>query len=459
MDDGVPARVAVVGSGYVGTVTAACFAGVGHHVVAVEADASKLAVLRTGRAPFFEAGLDDALAEALRSGRLRFTSDMADAMKSSDVVFLCVGTPGGADGRVDMSAVEAAAAAIGAQLRHPHVLVTKSTVPIGSGRWLASIIEDALPLDQRPDPPFSVVSNPEFLRQGSALEDFRNPDRIVIGGDDESAIETVADIYRPVVAGARPLANGQRPPVITTDLATAEAIKYACNAFLATKVSFINEIANICERVGADVAQLATAMGLDERIGSRFLDAGIGWGGSCFGKDLSALVAVAEEQGYDAALLRAAAAVNSRQQLTVIDKLQRHLMTLRGRRVALLGLAFKPGTDDLRSAPSVEVVRQLLERGCKPVAHDPVVKELRQFPDVRMAATPEDAAERADAVVLLTEWPEYLGLDLAGVRSRMRGDLFLDGRNVFDPRSVEAAGLVYEGVGRSVGRRRVTVSS
>jgi UDPglucose 6-dehydrogenase len=450
----------VVGSGYVGTVTAASFASVGHEVVAVESDQTKLHLLRQGRAPFFEAGLDHALADGVGSGRLRFTSDVADAMASSDVVFVCVGTPGRSDGRVDMGAVEAAAAAIGAHIDRPHVIVTKSTVPIGSGRWLASLVEDALPPTRRGDPPpFSVVSNPEFLRQGSALEDFMNPDRIVIGSDDPDAIDAVAAIYRPVVERARPGLNGQPPPVITTDLATAEAIKYACNAFLATKVSFINEIANICERVGADVAQLATAMGLDDRIGPRFLDAGVGWGGSCFGKDLSALVAVAEEQGYDAPLLRAAATVNSRQQLTVIDKLQRHLKTLRGRRIGVLGLAFKPGTDDLRAAPSVEILGQLLERGCSPVAHDPVVKTLPDLPAVRMAAQAEEVADRADAVLLVTEWPEYVGLDLASLHSRMRGDLFLDGRNVFDPRSVHAAGLVYEGVGRSPGPQPVAVRS
>jgi UDPglucose 6-dehydrogenase len=458
-NDPTTARIAVVGSGYVGTVASACFALAGHPVVGVEVDESKLRELCRGRAPFFEAGLDDALADGLSRGRLRFTSDMADAMASSDVVFLCVGTPGRPDGRADMGSVEVAATAIGTSLRHPRVIVTKSTVPIGSGFWLASVIEDALPPSLRRNPPFSVVSNPEFLRQGSALQDFMHPDRVVIGGDDPRSVETVVDIYRPIVERARPTANGQRPPVITTDLATAEAIKYAANAFLATKVSFINEVANICERVGADVAEVATAIGLDERIGPRFLDAGVGWGGSCFGKDLNALVAVAEEHGYDAALLRAAVAVNARQRKGVVEKLQRHLKTLRGRRVGVLGLAFKPGTDDLRHAPSTEIIDQLLARGCAVVAHDPVVRHLPNLPGVRIADEPEEVAERADAVVLVTEWPEYLGLDLAALRSRMRGDLLFDGRNVFDPESVQAAGLVYEGVGRSVRRQPVTSSS
>jgi UDPglucose 6-dehydrogenase len=455
---GLPAsRIAVVGSGYVGTVAAACFASVGHQGVGVEVDAAKRRARSRGRAPFFAAGLDDLLAAGLQRGHLRFTADMADALDSSDVVFLCVGTPGRPDGRADMSAVEAAATAIGANLRHPHVIVTKSTVPIGSGLWLASVIEDALPAAVRRDPPFSVVSNPEFLRQGSALEDFLHPDRVVIGGDDPASVGRVAGIYRPIIESARPVTNGQHPPLLTTDLATAEAIKYAANAFLATKVSFINEIANICERVGADVANVATAIGLDERIGPRFLDAGLGWGGSCFGKDLNALVAAADEHGYDAALLRAAVAVNARQRVTVVDKLQRHLKTLRGRRVGVLGLAFKPGTDDLRHAPSLEIIQHLVARGCSLMAHDPVVRALPDLPTVRMAAEPLDVGERADAVVLVTEWPEYLGLDLPGLRSRMRGDLFLDGRNVFDPESVAAAGLVYEGIGRSVRRGRVSV--
>ncbi|MDQ4068120.1 MAG: UDP-glucose/GDP-mannose dehydrogenase family protein [Actinomycetota bacterium] len=453
-----PARIAVVGSGYVGTVACACFAKVGHQVVGLEVDESKLRELSRGRAPFFESGLDEALAHGVRSGRLRFTSDMADALDASDVVFLCVGTPGRADGRADMSAVETAASAIGAHLRHRHAVVTKSTVPIGSGRWLASVIEDALPPALRTDPPFSVVSNPEFLRQGSALEDFMHPDRVVVGGDDAAAVEAVAGIYRPIIDQARRLPNGQEPPFIRTDLATAEAIKYASNAFLATKISFINEVANICERVGADVAQVATAMGLDERIGSRFLEAGVGWGGSCFGKDLNALVMLAEEHGYEAALLRAAVAINDRQRVSVVEKLQRHLKTLRGRRVGILGLAFKPGTDDLRNAPSVEILEHLTARGCSLVAHDPVVRRLPTLPMVRMVAEPEDVGDRADAVVLVTEWPEYLGLDLPSLRLRMRGDLFLDGRNVFDPESVAGAGLVYEGVGRSPRRQPVPIA-
>ena len=456
---GERARIAVVGTGYVGTVASACFALAGHQVVGVEVDESKLRELSQGRPPFFEAGLDDALAEALRSGRLRFTALMADGLAHSDFVFLCVGTPGRADGRPDMRAVEAAATAIGAHLRHPHVVVTKSTVPIGSGLWLASVIEDALPAALRRDPPFTVVSNPEFLRQGSALEDFMHPDRVVIGGDDPVSVESVARLYEPIIEQARPVANGQRPPVIRTDLATAEAIKYASNAFLATKVSFINEVANICERVGADIAQLATAIGLDERIGPRFLDAGVGWGGSCFGKDLNALVSVAEEHGYDASLLRAAVAVNARQRATVIEKLQRHLKSLRGRRVGVLGLAFKPGTDDLRNAPSVEILEHLVARGCSLVAHDPVVSHLPTLPSVRLVAEPEDVGDRADAVVLVTEWPEYLGLDLVSLRARMRGQLFLDGRNVFDPESVLSAGLTYEGLGRCSTRQRIAIAS
>ena len=448
-------KIAVVGNGYVGTAVAACLARVGHQVVGLETDDAKLAQLRRGRAPFFEAGLDDLLAQGVRSGYLRFTADAVEAVGDSDVVFLCVGTPPGPDGRPDMTAILAAATAVGGAMRRHHVVVTKSTVPIGSGRWLASIVEDALAASGAAASSFSVVSNPEFLRQGSAIADFLHPDRVVIGSDDPSALDVVARVYAPILDQAFPGGNGYRPPLVRTDLATAETIKYASNAFLATKISFINELANICERVGADVTDVVTAMGLDPRIGSRHLDPGVGWGGSCFGKDLAALVATAEEYGYETSILKSAIAVNARQRSRVVEKLQAHLKSLRGRRIGILGLAFKPGTDDLRDAPAVDIVARLLASGALVWAHDPVVKHLPGLDGARLVDAPEAVAERADAVVLLTEWPEYLGLDLRSLRDHMRGDLLIDGRNLFDPRTVGEAGLVYEGIGRSVARQRV----
>ncbi len=446
--------VAVIGAGYVGTVVAACLARVGRRTIGLEVDPQKLEALRQGRAPFCEPGLDSLLPPCLDTGLLTFTSDVEEAMARSDVVFLCVGTPPAADGGANMTYVAAAARSIGRCLRRHHVLVTKSTVPIGSGRWLTSIIEDALPAGVDPAAAFSVVSNPEFLREGSAINDFLFPDRVVIGSDDPTALDLVTDVYRPILDQDFPGGHTEnRPPVVRTTLATAETVKYASNAFLATKISFINEIANICELVGADVSEVASALGLDNRIGPRFLDAGLGWGGSCFGKDLSALVTTAEQYGYDATLLRAAIAVNDRQRRQVMERLRHDLKIVQGRRVALLGLAFKPGTDDLRDAPAVDIATSLLRAGAMVRAHDPLVTSVPACPDLVLAADPYSAAERADAVVLVTEWPDYLALDLAELRSRMRGDLVLDGRNLLDPRAVEAAGLRYQGIGRAAAAR------
>jgi nucleotide sugar dehydrogenase len=447
-------RIAVVGSGYVGTVVAACFARVGHEVVGLEIDPAKLSQLRRGQPPFFEPGLEDLLGEALRSGRLRFTGDPHDAIGGSEAIFLCVGTPRGSDGRPDLASTREAATAVGGALGGHHVVVTKSTVPIGSGRWLASVVEDAVLARQPLDPSFSVVSNPEFLRQGSAISDFLHPERVVIGSDDPSALDLVAHVYAPILNQVFPGSNGRRPPLLRTTLATAETIKYASNAFLATKISFINEVANICERVGADITDVVKAMGLDSRIGARHLDPGAGWGGSCFGKDLAALVATAEEYGYEASILKAAIDVNARQRTRVVEKLQTHLKSLRGRRVGILGLAFKPGTDDLRDAPAVDIIGRLLLSGAFVTAHDPVVRELPGMAGVRLVDSAAAVADRADAVVLLTDWPEYLTLDLSDLRTRMSGDLLIDGRNMFDPTKVAGVGLVYEGVGRSHLRQR-----
>ncbi len=445
-------RIAVVGTGYVGTVVAACFAELGFSVTGLEVDQTKLAALRLGKAPFFEVGLDDLLGENLESGRLSFTDNPSIAIPGTDVVFLCVGTPPRPDGRPDLTAVQEAAGTVARALTGPVVLVTKSTVPIGSGRWLTSVVEDALPAAMSAQG-IKVVSNPEFLRQGSAISDFLNPQRIVIGSDDAEALDVVAHLYQAIVEG-RFSGGSSPPPLIRTSLATAETIKYAANAFLATKISFANELANICEGVGADITDVANALGLDSRVGSQFLDAGIGWGGSCFGKDLSALVATAREHGYDADLLKASINVNLHQRSRVVEKLQTRLKTLLGRRIGILGLAFKPGTDDLRDAPSVDIIEQLVGRGCFVTAHDPVVKSLPTLPWVTVVDDPLAVADRADAVILVTDWPEYLAIDLLELRCRMRGDLLIDGRNVFDPHPAFIAGLTYEAIGRGAERER-----
>jgi UDPglucose 6-dehydrogenase len=445
-------NLAVVGSGYVGTVVAACFASLGYSVVAVEADERKLRSLRRARAPFYEPGLDDLLSRGLDSGRLSFSHDFRFALADSDVVFLCVGTPPAADGRPDTEPLVTATRQIAGALQRHQVLVTKSTVPIGSGKWLASIVEESLPDRLRKTKAFPVVANPEFLREATAISDFLHPDRIVLGSDDAEAMEIVAELYRPILDQSFDGGEPQdRPALMRTTLVTAETVKYAANAFLATKVSFINEIARICELAGADVVEVADALGLDHRIGAHFLKAGAGWGGSCLGKDVDALTASARDLGYTPELLEAVVAVNKRQRELLVRKLQQHLKTLRGRRIGLLGLAFKAGTDDLRNAPAVDVAKMLIKQGAFVTAHDPVVEQVPELPDLRVTATAYEAAERADALVVMTDWPEFVGLDLAKLKEKMRGELLIDGRNLLDPAHVAAAGLRYDGIGRAVG--------
>lgn len=444
--------IAVIGSGYVGTVMAACLADLGHEVVGVEINPEKLALLSDGIPPFFETGLEERLKAGLDSGRLSFTDDYDLAMEASEIVFLCVDTPPGTNGHPDMSSVAAAARSIGAALHDSHIIVTKSTVPVGSGNWLEATIEGELPEGVDPSV-LCVVSNPEFLREGSAVSDFLHPDRVVVGGDCAESVEKVTQVYDRILsqnfAGGDPLL---KPVLVKTGRATAETIKYAANAFLATKISFINEIANICERLGADVAEVADAIGLDSRIGPSFLNAGIGWGGSCFGKDTSALASMAREQGIEPLILDATRRVNINQRHVVIRKLQDHLRPLRGRRVALLGLAFKPGTDDTRDAPAITVVRSLEEKGAIIRASDPMVTELPGAPDLKIFADPYEAVCDADAVVLITEWPEFLELDFEKAADCMRGKVVIDGRNAFDSEAVIAAGLTYEGIGRHAAR-------
>jgi len=440
--------IAIVGSGYVGTVMAACLAELGHQVVGVEIDEDKLASLIAGIPPFFEIGLDERLKAGIDSGRLSFTNDYNVAMERSEIVFLCVNTPPGTNGHPDMHSVAAAARSIGAALRDPHIIVTKSTVPVGSGNWLEATIEAELPDGVDPSV-FCVVSNPEFLREGTAVDDFLHPERVVVGGDCPEEVERVVEVYSRILAqsfdGGDPT---RKPTLVKTGRATAEAIKYAANAFLATKISFINEIANICEWLDADVREVAHAIGLDSRIGPDFLSAGIGWGGSCFGKDISALASMAREQGIEPLILDAVKRVNTNQRHVVVRKLQGHLRPLRGRRVALLGLAFKPGTDDTRDAPSITIARSLEEKGVILRACDPMVTELPGAPDLEIFADPFDAVCNADAVVLLTEWPEFLKLDFEKAADCMRGKVIIDGRNALDPEAVMGAGLVYEGIGR-----------
>ena len=431
------ATIAVIGgAGYVGLTYAASLVELGHDVVGLDVDAGKIQRLAHGSAPIHEPGLDALLARGLAGGRLRFTTDYAEAVPAADFAFICVGTPPDGDGRADMQYVVAAARAIGEHGRGHTVVVNKSTMPIGSARFVADILIEHAPAGAT----FAVVSNPEFLREGSAIEDVFHPDRIVLGADDPAAAEAVAGLFAPLGA-----------PVLITEPHSAEMIKYASNAFLATKISFINEIAAICERVGADVTTVAEGMGLDQRIGPRFRRAGMGFGGSCFPKDVRALAAMAREHGYAPALLASVLAVNAAMRDEVIEKLRAHLGGLANRTVGILGLAFKPDTDDTREAPAVALMHALLAAGARVQATDPVAVPhvVGHFPDVRFSSDAYGAAMGADAVVLATEWATYRALNLDRLANAMRGRLVVDGRNALDPRAVAAAGLTYRGVGRA----------
>jgi UDPglucose 6-dehydrogenase len=457
-------RVGVIGTGYVGLVTGACLAHVGHEVRCMDNDAGKIERLRQGVMPIYEPGLDEIVKSTTEAGHLKFTTNLSEVVGESDVIFITVGTPSRPDGSPDLSAVRAVARGIGQHLDSRYrVIVNKSTVPVGSGNWVRMLVEDGARLAPVPggdssgvavlaapiEPNFDIVSNPEFLREGSAVWDTFNPDRIVIGAESEKAVAQMRALYAYWTESTDP--ERAAVPLVVTDLASAEMIKYAANAFLATKISFINEIANICERVGADVTRVAEAIGLDKRIGRMFLNAGAGWGGSCFPKDVSALVSTGQEYGYECSLLRATLSVNDLQRKRIIEKLQRELRILKGRTIALWGLAFKPHTDDIRSAPALEVANALLNLGCRVVAHDPIVTAAQanaQVPDLQVCAEPLTAVQNADALVLMTEWPTYQECDLSQVASRLRQPILVDGRNCLDQAQARAAGLVYVGVGR-----------
>jgi len=439
-------KVAVIGTGYVGAVTSACMAFLGHSVCGLDGDSVRAGQLNNGQAPFLEPGLPEILKTTLSTGRLRFTDCPAAALSDADFVFLCVGTPPGTDGSPDLTQLESALQSLASYLRPGVVIINKSTVPVGSGNWARTILEEALPENGQLS--FQVVSNPEFLREGCAINDFLYPDRIVLGGA-PSDVSRVAELYQPVVDqafdGGR---RNHRPKLITTELASAEMIKYAANAFLATKISFANEMAQLCELVGADVREVLPAIGADHRVGTAFLNPGVGWGGSCFGKDVAALISTGQEYGYTPSILQATVQINEAQRVSVIRKLQRELHILKGRRIALLGLTFKPGTDDLRDAPALDIARRLLKAGALVSAFDPVVKTLPdEFKAVRLTRDAYDAADRTDAVVVATEWPEFRAIDPAGLRRVMRGELVLDGRNCLPEENFIGSGLRLVGFG------------
>jgi UDPglucose 6-dehydrogenase len=422
--------IGVIGTGYVGLVTAAGFAELGSDVWCVDIDAAKIERLRGGEVPIYEPGLKELLAR--NAARLHFSTDLASALEHARLLFVAVGTPPTYSGDADLSAVHAVVDAVPAS--KDHALVMKSTVPCGTGASLQRVFgeqgKDAL----------GYVSCPEFLKEGSAVADFLHPDRVVVGVAGHGwAGDAVADLYAPLGA-----------PLVRTDVASAEMVKLASNAFLATKISFINEIANVCEETGADVVEVARGMGLDDRIGAKFLQAGIGFGGSCFPKDVDALKQLAGNSGYHFQLLTAVIEVNELQKRRVIGKLHKHLGGLAGKRVALLGLAFKPNTDDMREASSLVLSARLHADGASVAAYDPVAEDQARVlvSGIEFADSPLDAVEQADAVVLVTEWPEFLELDWGKVAAGMKGNVIVDGRNALDPQAVRAAGLTYEGIGR-----------
>jgi UDPglucose 6-dehydrogenase len=449
-------KVCVVGTGYVGLVTGACLAHIGHQVICVDNNEAKVALMQSGRSPIYEPGLSDLMQAAMQAGRLEFTTDLGAGVNHGKVVFIAVGTPPLPTGESDTRYVEAVARGIGQHLTTEYkVIVNKSTVPIGSGDWVRRIVLDAVA--ERPEfvkADFDVVSNPEFLREGSAVYDTFNPDRIVLGSSSQRAIDQITALYAPIIH--RVFAeNSKLPPipVVRTDLNSAEMIKYAANAFLATKISFINEIANICDRVGADVTQIAQGIGLDSRIGSKFLQAGIGWGGSCFPKDVSALIHTADDYGYEAQLLKAAVRTNQRQRVLAIEKLQQTLGILKGKTIGLLGLTFKPDTDDMRDTPAIDLIVHLRRLGAKVKVYDPMyAKGSQDFQTVLgrvdLALTPEQLAEGCDAIVLVTDWKQFQQLDYADLAARMNSAIAIDGRNHLDPEVMTAAGFYYVGIGQ-----------
>lgn len=429
-------KICVIGTGYVGLVTGACFADLGNSVVCLDVDPNRINKLLEGIMPIYEPGLEEVVSQNVKAGRLVFTTDYPAALQEAEFAFIAVGTPSGVDGEADLQFVRSAAESIADLVDHPIIVVNKSTVPVGTGDWVADIItrrRAGRPLD------FNVVSNPEFLREGSAINDFMYPDRVVLGSLDIQAAQKVAQIYLSL-----------RCPVMVSDLRTAEMIKYASNAFLATRISFINEIANICEELGADVREVSRGMGLDKRIGPAFLDAGLGWGGSCFPKDVKALAHMAVLHGTQPQLLQAVMEINRNQRRRAVLKLRRALGSLDQKVIAVMGLSFKPNTDDIREAPALEIIHLLENEGAVIQAYDPQAMDAARetLPRVRLFDTPYQAAEGADALILATEWNEFKQLDFERVRSLMRQPVIMDARNLWDPERMRSLGFRYFSVGR-----------
>ncbi|NLO90370.1 MAG: UDP-glucose/GDP-mannose dehydrogenase family protein [Elusimicrobia bacterium] len=433
-------NICVVGTGYVGLVTGACLAHVGHRVVCVDSDTKKISALKAGKIPIYEPGLEKVVLGAVRKKRLFFCKSIAEGMhhggEAAQVVFIAVGTPPRADGSADLSFIENVAREIAVSMSAYTVVVEKSTVPVETGEWIVKTVNRY----NKKNVPFDVASNPEFLREGSAVGDFLKPDRVVVGTNSQKAAQLLKQLYAPL-----------KCPVLITDIKSSELIKHASNSFLAAKISFINAVANLCERTGANVEDVAKGMGMDKRIGASFLKAGIGFGGFCFPKDLEAFHWISRQKGYDFSMLRAVKEVNEEQKMWVVRRAEEELWNLGGKTVAMLGLAFKPDTDDMRFAPSIDIARALIERGAIVRAYDPVSSENAAKvlpPEVKICRTPYECVADADCLAVITEWPEFKELNFKKVAESMRHPFILDGRNLLCPATMRAQGFTYRSVGR-----------
>ncbi len=431
-------NICVIGTGYVGLVTGACLAEFGMNLICVDNDSRKIDQLKQGKVSIYEPGLEEIVTKNMKEGRLRFSTSIEEGVRSSLVIFIAVGTPSNDDGSADLSAVEEVAKEIARLMDGYKVVVVKSTVPVGTCRRLKTLIQE----HQRRPIPFDIVSNPEFQREGSAVEDFLRPDRVTIGAESEQAIAIMKDIYSALYL--------IETPFVITNWETAEMIKYAANAFLATKVTFINEIANICEMVGADVHHVARAMGLDGRIGKKFLHPGPGYGGSCFPKDTRALSRLAQQKGYKFKILDSVIEVNEEQRKRMVDKIRDKVGDLRGKKIGILGLSFKPNTNDIRESSSIVIIRELLANGAKIKAYDPAAMEDTKavLPEIEYGKDAYDVADGADALVLVTEWNQFRRLDLGRIKSLLKSPIFIDLRNVYEPEQMRKMGFIYCGVGR-----------
>ena len=447
-------RITIIGCGYVGLVTGGCLAAVGHHVACVDSDAERIRALVAGQIPIYEPHLDELIARARSEGRIEFTGNLSSAIGPAEAIFICVGTPPLDNGEADLSAVDAVARVIATESRGVKIVIEKSTVPVRTGEQLRRALEV---YGRGGNATFEVVSNPEFLREGSSVCDFLHPDRIVIGVDDPAAAQKMREIYLPILdrkfacpvhKGSCPA--GAAPSFVVTTINSSELIKHACNSFLALKISYANQLADLCERLGADVQEVTRAMGMDPRIGPQFLNAGIGFGGFCFPKDIQAFYRLAERAGMDFILLKEAERINKSRIDQFVEKARRALWVLKGKHIGVLGLAFKPNTDDIRFAPALEIMRLLLAEGASVRAYDPqaMKKTATQFPTVTYCSEPYDVVAGADAVLVLTEWPEFRDLDWQRVHSQMVRPLVLDGRNLLDPRRMRDLGFEYHSIGR-----------